>query len=144
MGWAALGVGLACSFLLGAVRDAHYGGDLKWLPTYAQAQTAARESKKPILITFRRNDCQWCNKMEADTFTDHAVVEASHGYVCVRLDGRVETELARKYEVIGYPATIALSSTGQVLGRLDGYAAPAEFLDFLKNPAAQKAGPYLP
>jgi thioredoxin-related protein len=144
VGWLALGVGLAGSFLLGAVRDARYGGDLSWLQSYTEAQRAARDTNRPLLVTFHRTDCEWCRKMEADTFTDPAVVSASHGYVCVRLDGRVETDLAKKYEVIGYPTTLAISSAGKVLGRLDGYAAPAEFLGFMKDPGAQKTGPYLP
>ncbi len=143
-GWVALGVGLTGSFLLGAVRDAHYGGDVTWRQSYTVAMREAGSAHRPMLISFHRSDCDWCRKMDADTFTDSAVVEASHAYICVRVDGRTEPELALKFGVSAYPYTVAMDSEGKVIGRLEGYASATEFQRFLKSPAIPPQSAYLP
>ena len=72
MGWAALGLALVGAGVLGAIRDNHYGGDVVWESSYEKGMAQAQTIHKPMLISFQSTDCDWCRKMDAETFTDHS------------------------------------------------------------------------
>ena len=113
--------------ILGAVRGGQTGSDIAWQPDIAQAQTFALRVHRPLMLEFHTQGCEWCAKMEAETFSDPRVVELSRRFVCIRLDGEMEPTLAAQYGIHEYPTTVFAAEDGRVLGKQSGYVPPADF-----------------
>ena len=126
IGWMVLGLALVGTGVLGAIRDFRYGGDLVWAASYTSAIQEAKSTSKPILISFHSSECDACSKMDAETFTDPAVISLSQQYICVRADARQETNLIEKYHVAGFPTTVIVNQKGEVIEQKLGYLRPEE------------------
>lgn len=121
-----LGVGI-----LGAIRDNSYNGDLAWAVSYDQGLQQARESHRPLLLSFHTAGSDLCRKMDVETFTDPEVVEISHDFVCIRLDAEMAPELIRKYHVAQFPETILIDTQGNLLSHVTGCASPQQLISAL-------------
>ena len=122
----------ASIFFSGQVARAESG----WLNDYKKAQEEAKAGNKILLLNFTGSDwCGWCIKFDRDVLSRPQFKEyARNNLVLVELDfPRVKTQsaelqkqnrqLARQYEVVGFPTIIALNSDGQKLWEYDGYFA---------------------
>lgn len=99
----------------------------------AAALSAARRSDKLVFVDFVTTWCGPCKEMDQLVYTAAEVVEAAHGVVAVKLDGDVERELVKRYEVRGYPTLLLLDADGSVLKRAVGYTSVAETVKLLKR-----------
>src|SRR5579871_2047744 len=117
-----LGVGL-----LGAIGGDRPGGDIPWATDFQTGAELARRTHRPLLLSFDTPGCDWCAKLDAETFTDSRVVALSRRYVCVRLDSDVDGALCARYGVFDYPATLLLAPKGRELARLSGFIPPERF-----------------
>lgn len=131
-----MGVSLIGAGVLGAIRDYSYGGDLVWAPGYQKGLAMAQSVHRPMLISFHSSGCDWCRKMDAETFTNARVVSLSHSYVCVRLDALRDPELLQQYHINQFPATLITDEHGHILKQLDGYANATQLIAALdKSPS---------
>ncbi len=131
VGWAAMGLSLIGAGVLGAIRDYRYGGDLVWAPGYEKGLAMAESTHRPMLLSFHSTGCDWCRKMDAETFTDAHVVTLSHGYVCVRIDAFRDPELIQKFHVTEFPVMLIADQHGQTIEHLDGYTNAGELVSAL-------------
>ena len=108
-----------------------------WHESYEVAAAAAAASNKPILADFTgSNWCHWCVKLKEDVFeTEEFKTWAHENVVLLELDypkpdtqspeiKKQNADLAKKYDVTGYPTVLLLSPQGEVLGKL-GYTSEA-------------------
>lgn len=119
--------------IMGAVRDIRAGGDVAWAGAYPVGLRRAQQAHKPLLLSFRTPDCGWCEKLDAETFTDPTVVDLTHRCVCVRVESEVDTALIQKYHVSEFPLTLLLSPEGKPLLRIPGYVPPGSFVPLLRG-----------
>ncbi|MDH7498957.1 MAG: thioredoxin fold domain-containing protein [candidate division NC10 bacterium] len=128
-------------------------GGVKWYG-YEEGMREARESHRPVLLHFYTDWCPWCKKMERDTFSHPQIQEAlNQGFVSIRINPeskekiRVEgrevkaADLARKFEVRGFPTTIFLESDGSPIGPVPGYIdsdSMRKILAYVQEKAYQK------
>jgi thiol:disulfide interchange protein len=107
---------------------------LPWERDLPTALTRASGEKKLVMVDFYTDWCQWCKRMDQNTFTDANVQRALQRVVTVRLnaekDGREEAE---RFNVEGFPTLIFLDASGAEVGRIPGYLEPGPFLDELHN-----------
>ncbi|HZO91583.1 MAG TPA: thioredoxin fold domain-containing protein [Chthonomonadaceae bacterium] len=122
-----LGVGV-----LGAVRESRIAPEMAWAGSYEAGLAQASQLGKPLLLSVHTPGCGWCQKLDAETFTDPKVIELSRRYVCVRLDSDVDTAIVERYHVLDYPTTIFADSQGKELARLPGYIPPDRFAQALR------------
>jgi protein disulfide-isomerase len=122
-----------------------------WLEDYHKAQQEAKTSKKLLLLNFTGSDwCGWCIKLDKDVFSQPEFKDyASKNLVLLELDfpwpGRSRwqeqaaelkkqnQELARQYDVHGFPTLIVLDGNGQKLWRFEGYLPGAELIAQLEK-----------
>ena len=121
-----MGLSLIGAGVLGAIRDYGYGGDIIWASGYEKGAAMAKAAHLPLLISFHFSGCDWCRKMDAETFTDSRVVALSHSYVCVRIDALRDPELIQKFHVIEYPETLITDELGRPLKHIDGFVDPTQ------------------
>lgn len=96
----------------------------------------AKKEGKPFFVDFSTSWCGWCKVMDRKTFGDKKVAEYVEAhYVAYKLDAEAGEgpELARKYEITGYPTVILFDHEGNVLVKLVGYKDADAFLAALKQ-----------
>lgn len=83
--------------------------DEPWLHNasgYNRAVELQRQLKVPLVVYFYTDWCPYCHELDTEYFPHPAVEEYLRGVVKVRInpeDGPAEREIARRYDVTGYP-----------------------------------------
>jgi len=89
---------------------------------------SATQRKQPMLVMFTSDNCRYCKKMLAETY--------GHPKIEQLLAGRTQTVLAhaddyealvKKLGIRGYPSSVLVSPTGDVLDFMEGYVPPEDF-----------------
>jgi thioredoxin-related protein len=116
---------------------------LNWL-SYNEGLALAEKENKYVLIYFYTDGCSWCKKMEKETFSDEEVKKIlSDKFVAVKINAEsnnkviengeeiTERELAKLYQVTGYPTTWFLESNHSRVAPLPGYVTTEQFIPVL-------------
>jgi thioredoxin-related protein/tetratricopeptide (TPR) repeat protein len=100
-----------------------FDGDLE------TALAAANARDTQVMIEFYADWCNWCRRLEADTFSVPEVRSELQALVSMKMDAEKEgAELADRFEVDSYPTLIFLDSKGNEMDRILGYLPPEGFL----------------
>ena len=102
----------------------------EWETDFAKASANARKSNMYMLLDFSGSDwCGWCIKLEKEVFGQAEFKKyAKANLVCVMLDFPRQkklskklkdqnAELAKKYEVNGFPSVIILAPDGSLVAK---------------------------
>ena len=122
-----------------------------WLDDYHKAQEEAKASRKLLLLNFTGSDwCGWCIRLDQDVFSKSDFKDyASKNLVLLELDfpraggsrAQAQTaelkkqnlELARQYNVFGFPTLIVLDGNGQKLWQFEGYLPGTDLIAQLEK-----------
>jgi thioredoxin-related protein len=115
----------------------------QWL-TFDQALTKAQSEKKFIVVDFYTDWCKWCTVMDQKTYTDPAVLAfIEKNFVLAKVNpekddsyaykGRTLTnaDLAKEFNVQGFPTTVYLDQEGNVCGSFSGFVPPETYIKIL-------------
>jgi protein disulfide-isomerase len=132
----------ALAAILVFVGRSAFAGDLGWTTDFSQAKSQAASEKKLMLLDFTGSDwCPWCIKMDKEVFDQKAFADFATKLVLVKLDfpqskeqppaeKAQNSELAKKYNIEGFPTYVLLDSSGKEVRRQVGYlpGGPSEFI----------------
>ena len=96
----------------------------------------SNNQNKLVLLDFETDWCVWCDRLDADTYTDERVIEfAKQNLISKKIDAEKDSgpEQKIKYRVRGYPTILLLDTDGNEVDRIVGYRPPDEFLNELKR-----------
>lgn len=106
---------------------------INWLP-YDQAMAKLEGEDKHLFVDFTASWCGWCKKMEKTTFSDPSVIETvNEHFIPVKVwgdsDDMLDIEgykisqknLAKEYQIRGYPTFWFIAPNGDKIGPLGGY-----------------------
>ena len=114
-----------------------------WLTDVSQAIENSKVSGKPIFAFFTGKQwCSWCKKLERQVLSKDGFIDyAKENLVLLELDfprGRrnlpqKQIELARKFNIKGYPSVILMDSSTNKIAKT-GYEAmsPEQYVDHVK------------
>jgi thioredoxin-like negative regulator of GroEL len=106
-----------------------------WRDDYATARREATDRNKPLVIEFGSDDCLWCRKLEA-VFREPAVATVlADRFVCLKLDGNRDVNLAQLLRVHSYPTVFIANPDGKILATVEGYVDAAKMLEHLNKAA---------
>ena len=121
-----------CLFLgVGCDNSVHYNWSVEPLDTII-----IKNDQKIILVDFETESCVWCDRLDADTFTDQRVIDfANQNLISKKIDAEKGEgpEKKKKYRVKAYPTILFLDSKGLEIDRIVGYRPPEEFLSELNR-----------
>ena len=118
-----------------------------WLDDLEKAKAQAKAENKKILLDFTGSDwCGWCKKLDAEVFSQQAWKDyAAKHFVLVEVDfprgfqlpeatKKQNDDLAKKFQIQGYPTIVITSASGAKKGEL-GYVegGPEAFIKELKK-----------
>ena len=103
-----------------------------WLG-YDEGLARARETGRPLLISFWADWCRYCRKMKAETYVDPAVVAAvNRDFVAVAVNTTEDQKHAAEYFVRGLPTIWFVEKDGRTrITNLPGYVDAPTFLQIL-------------
>ena len=105
-----------------------FQGDLE----AAQGEAGRRDTV--VMIEFYTDWCNWCRRLEADTFTVPAVRRELENIVSMRRDAEKDgADLAAQFGVDSYPTMIFLDPAGNEMDRIIGYLPPDPFLERIER-----------
>jgi len=106
-----------------------------WMTDLAKAQEKAKAEKKLVLVDFTGSDwCPPCKALHKNVFSSEEFAEfAKKNLVLVEVDfprkkeqsdqlKKANRELAKKYEIDGYPTVIVFDGSGKQLKKDVGYS----------------------
>jgi thioredoxin-related protein len=94
------------------------------------ALEAAKLEGKHVFVYARSEDCGYCKKFEAETFTNQTVVNTlNENFILVSIDVYKQRSERINFKVYGTPTEIFLDSNGIEIMRIPGYTETQPFLD---------------
>ncbi|NQV72789.1 thioredoxin family protein [bacterium] len=109
----------------------HSGRVVDFKTDFDAAERDARNANKTLFIDFETVWCGPCKTMEEWVYTADAVVEAAENMISVKVDGDDFPELAKRFEVAGYPTMVKLAPSGEITGKVVGYQGVEAMAAFL-------------
>ncbi len=94
----------------------HRAEEIQWQPWGAEAFEAARQQKKPLLLSLSAVWCHWCHVMDETTYSDPAVIAAiNEHFIPLRVDNDSRPDINLRYNMGGWPSTAFLTAGGEVI-----------------------------
>jgi uncharacterized protein len=107
--------------------------EIEWRPWGAAVFAAARDGRKPLLLSISAVWCHWCHVMDETSFSDPAVIAAvNERFVAVRVDNDRRPDVNRRYNMGGWPTIAFLTHRGDVLSG-GTYMPPGQLLSALEQ-----------
>jgi thiol:disulfide interchange protein len=129
------GVGIALIAIIILARSRPTTDRIPWRADYTAGMAEAAKARKPVLLDFSTGWCPPCQSMKRDTWSDADVAKALEADVPIAVDGDLQRDLMRKYDVKAFPTLILLSPAGVPLREQEGYVDAEDFLKWLHSPA---------
>lgn len=93
----------------------------------AVKEAAARNTV--VMAEFYTDWCNWCRRLDSDTFSDPEVRLELSNFVALKLNAeKGGADLASRYGVDSYPTLIFFDAQGHEMERILGYLPPNKFL----------------
>ncbi len=107
--------------------------NLKWFDSYQAGMSAAQAQKRPVLIKFEAQWCQWCKKLDSEVLAQPQIVEALENYVCIKIDTDKQRNVALAYGVGSLPRIIIVNTHSEIVGDWLGFRDAPEFSKSLEE-----------
>lgn len=114
------------------------GGKISWLTDLPPALAKAKETGRPIMIDFYADWCGPCKMLDAETYSDDRVAQASTNLVMVRIDVDQNQLLAGRYRVESIPTIVVLNPDGTESNRAVGFMGVEPMLTIIERATGKK------
>ncbi len=133
---------LAGILILTSLAGAVSADEVKWRSDYNAARREAREKGLPLLLDFTTDNCFWCNKLDANTFSDPAVARMlNEQFISLKVNARKNSSLVEMLHIQSYPTVLLAAPDGKILGTLEGFMDAARFGEHLHRALASLQNP---
>ena len=111
---------------------------IAWRDADADAFVDARAQGKLVLLSIQADWCHWCHVMNDTTFRDPSITSRlEERFVTVRAEADARPDLADRYGMWGWPATIVLTPEGEEIVAVRGYRDAHAFAEILDRALAR-------
>ena len=107
---------------------------LKTSPDLDHALSLAKSKKKPILVVFQQEDCEWCELLIDKVLSNEEVQkELNKRFIVTFVDMNQNYKIADEYKILGTPTEVFLDYEGNEIDRIQGYEREDKFMNKLKE-----------
>ena len=110
----------------------HAGDEIEWLTDLDAALAKSKETGRPVMVDFFATWCPPCKMLDAQTYSDSRVIEASKNWIMVRIDVDKNKALAQQYQISSIPTIVVLQPDGKEVNRTAGFIPPGPMLPKLQ------------
>lgn len=117
---------------------------IEWL-TFDKGMTQAQKENKLLLVDFYTDWCHWCKVMDKETYGHKDIIKyATDKIVMAKINAETNEkfkfrdgmysgrELSMMLGVKGFPSTVFISSTGELITSISGFIPAEKFSVILK------------
>ena len=105
---------------------------VQWMQNYEHAIAESRRTGRPMLIKVSASWCQYCERMQRETYADPAVTRDIRGsYIPVALDGDRDRRLIEALGVKTLPATLIVTPDLRIVDRVEGFRTARQMTQML-------------
>jgi len=102
-------------------------------PQYEKTLQAAKKDGKPVMLYFWSQTCYYCKQMEKNTLADKEIgAILDKDFYLLRINVEKSPDLAKLYQVKGYPSSWFLESSGKRIIEAPGYIQKPLFKKILE------------
>ena len=102
-------------------------------PDLDHALSLSKSKKKPILVVFQQEDCEWCELLVDKVLSNQEVQkELNKRFIVTFVDMNENYKLADEYKILGTPTEVFLDYEGNEIDRIQGYEREDKFMNKLK------------
>lgn len=116
----------------GASLFAHRNVDRAW--------EEVKQSHRPMLLFISMDNCKFCDKMEADTYSNPEIARGiDELFVTVKMKKEENPGLIKQLGVRAFPTTLLILPSGTLIAKIEGYANPKKFVTSIRPALAAHA-----
>lgn len=132
---------LLCLIVIDSAFASDSGADgIAWQDWDDELFKTAQAENRPVLLNLEAVWCHWCHVMDANTYSDPAVMSfLSEHFIAVKADHDARPDLAGRYRDYGWPATIIFAPDGTELAKRTGYIPPKRMMQLLSKVVSDPA-----
>jgi len=108
----------------------------RWEKDTSFETVLSKSNGKIILLDFETEWCGWCKKLDENTYSDENVKNFGKTHLLsMKIDAEKGEgiELAKRYNVRGFPTIVFTNNDGEEIDRIVGYRDPIPFLNELRR-----------
>ncbi|MEM6690336.1 MAG: thioredoxin fold domain-containing protein [Planctomycetota bacterium] len=109
--------------------------EIAWESSLRKAHTRATDESKLLLVHVIRDNCVYCDKLEAGAFADSNLNQAvAENFVPLKInvsDSKTNAKLGQKLKVDRYPMDVVMTTDGTVLSHGVSPQAPGKYVAML-------------
>jgi thioredoxin-like negative regulator of GroEL len=105
--------------------------EISWATSFETALEEAQIEGRLVMVDFYTSWCGWCRRLDADTYSNHEVIQRSRKMVCVKVDAEARKDVASRYAVRAFPTITFLQPDGTLIDAVRGYKTPDKFTPLL-------------
>lgn len=109
------------------------GKDIQWIEDYNEGLAAIEALNKPAVLLLYADWCGYCKKMQNNTLVDPRIKMMSDDFVWIRVNSDKQKELKTFYGQTGFPLTILLDNSGEVMNKISGFKKADDFQEELEK-----------
>ena len=102
---------------------------------FKDALKEASKGHKIVMVDLYTDWCGWCKRLDRDTYSDDTVGKyADENFVSLKINAEQGEgkDLAKSYQVSGYPTILFFNEKGEEIHRLVGYQSAVKFKETLE------------
>ena len=114
-----------------------FAGDIEFQKgTFKEILAKAKAENKIVMIDFFTDWCKWCVELDNKVYSNDEVSGFANKH---QVNWKIDAEkgegvdLAKKYEVAGYPTIVFADANGKEIDRIVGYIPVQDFLKMMKD-----------
>lgn len=99
-----------------------------------EAQAAAKADGRNVIIDFYTDWCTWCHRFDTVNMVDQKTIDFfTNEMALAEVNAEVDTVLAKKFGIIGYPTFVLLDANGEEIDRVPGYLETDEYIQTMRD-----------
>lgn len=106
---------------------------IEWVEAFDKGISAARESKKPVVLVLYADWCGYCKKLMNTTLQDPRIRQMNDDFVWIKVNSDKEKAYKDLYGQKSFPLTVILDEQGEILHRIEGFRPAAEYQAEIKH-----------
>ncbi len=103
--------------------------EIPFLRDFQAAKAEAAKTQKPMIIAFYADTswCDYCKQLDTLTFKDSLIIAMSNDNIFVKINAEVDTALASRFAISGFPTVVVTKPDGSEIDRIQGFVDANEF-----------------
>ncbi|TWU04528.1 DUF255 domain-containing protein [Stieleria varia] len=108
--------------------------EIAWEGNLRAAHAKAQQEGKLMLLHFYRDNCVWCDRLEAGSFQNPQVSAAiNQQFVPVKIHGTKNPKLAEMFKITRYPTDVIVTTDGKALSHNTSPQEPEKYIAMLSG-----------